>query len=451
MYLNRIVIRNLRGFDDASRALDLTFKRPNGTHAGWTVIAGRNGSGKSTLLQAAALALLGPSWVRSVKDSFKDWIRVRADSGDVQVELVAGKGDAMTGSGASPKAPFWTGLNWSRSEDGDEPTIEALVYRNSPGRRKLPSRGPWSENPHGWFIAGYGPVRRLTGHSADAARTMAGAPCVARVVNLFREDASLVEATEWLRACYNRGQDKHLPTPQRLAAEKITESVVALLNHDDLLLDGVELQRVDTRGLWARQGASELQLAQLSDGYRTVITLVLDIVHQMARTFGDVAFAERDCAVLNEGVVLIDEAELHLHVSWQKRLGFWLKRHFPNVQFVVTTHSPYICQAADENGLLRLCGSGDEARSGPVSEEAFRRVVYGSADDATMSELFGVERTYSDRAEALRDELATLEVRAMREKLLPRERRRIAELHETLPVTPSTDVAQALRQLARGR
>jgi hypothetical protein len=334
-----------------------------------------------------------------------------------------------------------------RSNDGDEPVITTQVLRNAAGRRKVPERGPWSENPRGWFMAAYGSVRRLSGHSVDAQRKMAGSPRIARVVSLFREDASLAEATQWLQECYARSKDIHLGHQAQQGAEEMVERVLALLNHDDLLHDGVVLERVDTRGLWARQSGSRLRLTQLSDGYRTVITLVLDIVHQMDRPPGRVEFAPDGSAVINAGVVLIDEAELHLHVSWQKRLGFWLKRHFPNVQFLVTTHSPYICQAADAGGLIRLSAPGDESPAGRVSDETFRRVVFGSADDAVLSALFGVERTHSDRAEVLREELASLEVREMHGKLSTSEHRKVRELRNQLPMTPSAEVAQALRRL----
>jgi predicted ATPase len=60
------------------------------------------------------------------------------------------------------------------------------------------------------------------------------------------------------------------------------------------------------------------------------------------------------------GVELIDEVDAHLHPEWQREVGFWLKRHFPKIQFLVTTHSPSICQAAAPNGLFvssPTCGS----------------------------------------------------------------------------------------------
>jgi len=52
---------------------------------------------------------------------------------------------------------------------------------------------PWKQDPQGWLVVGYGPYRRLTGHASDAQRLMTGPERVARLVSLFREDASLVE------------------------------------------------------------------------------------------------------------------------------------------------------------------------------------------------------------------------------------------------------------------
>jgi energy-coupling factor transporter ATP-binding protein EcfA2 len=105
------------------------------------------------------------------------------------------------------------------------------------------------------------------------------------------------------------------------------------------------------------------------------------------------------------GVVLIDEVEAHLHISVQQQIGFLLVERFPTVQFLVTTHSPYICQAADV--LVRL----DPQRGAYVADDAlFDRVVYGSGDDAALSDLFALESPYSMPATALREELVTLEM-----------------------------------------
>jgi hypothetical protein len=163
----------------------------------------------------------------------------------------------------------------------------------------------------------------------------------------------------------------------------------------------------------------------MSDGYRTVTALVLDLVRHMEQVYGDKQGSriagehayrpdqpdsgEDRPRVPLPGVVLIDEVDAHLHVSWQKKIGGWLKDHFPAVQFIVTSHSPYICQSADPGGLIRLAGLDEEAPPRVVGEDLYQRIVNGSGDDALLTDLFGVDSLYSDEAERQRQRLVVLE------------------------------------------
>jgi len=79
-------------------------------------------------------------------------------------------------------------------------------------------------------------------------------------------------------------------------------------------------------------------------------------------------------------VVLIDEIDAHLHPEWQREIGFWLRRHFPNIQFFVTTHSPIICQAADPNGLFVLPEPGSEQEPHALSDEDYRKIIASRPD-----------------------------------------------------------------------
>src|SRR3954467_8034589 len=128
---------------------------------------------------------------------------------------------------------------------------------------------PWKQDPQGWFVVGYGPYRRLTGHASDAQRLMTGPERVARLVNLFREDASLIECVTWLREIYLRRLEN------RPGAAELEQTVLALLN-DGLLPDGLTVQGVDSEGLWVLQHGIRLPLNELSDGYRTMAALVMD-------------------------------------------------------------------------------------------------------------------------------------------------------------------------------
>ena len=61
------------------------------------------------------------------------------------------------------------------------------------------------------------------------------------------------------------------------------------------------------------------------------------------------------------GVVLIDELDLHLHPNWQKHIVSDLKKAFPNIQFVATTHSPFIVQSLEANELINLDAANDNS------------------------------------------------------------------------------------------
>lgn len=230
------------------------------------------------------------------------------------------------------------------------------------------------------------------------------------------------------------------------------KAVLALLN-DGLLPGGLYVEGIDSEALWVNQSGVRLSLDELSDGYRTTAALVMDLVRHLYRSFGELRI---EPAVDGEGlyqrvplagVVLIDEVELHLHVSWQKRIGFWLKRHFPNIQFIVTTHSPFVCQAADLRGLIRLPAPGENRQVEHVSEDLYNTVVNGSADDAVLTELFGLETPYSAESEKLRDEVARIEAGLQTGKATTQDEQRLEELRSRLPTTPGANIEQLLRKL----
>ena len=73
MYISRVRLENIRGFS-GPRNVDLTLTRPDGTHAGWTVIAGRNGSGKTSLLRAMAISVSTSFAAPTLMPDLRDWI-----------------------------------------------------------------------------------------------------------------------------------------------------------------------------------------------------------------------------------------------------------------------------------------------------------------------------------------------------------------------------------------
>lgn len=440
MHIRRVQITDVRGF----REVDLDLSRPNGKLAGWTVLAGRNGAGKTTFLRAIALAAAGPSASRSLSESFAGWVRIGASEARVALEIVyEKKQDRFQELGKLPKDGFSAGLRWMKN-GGDEP---ALTVDQPKKASQSAVRGPWADNPRGWIVLGYGPFRRASGEAAPAQRLMSGPPRLAGLVSLFREDASLIESLEWLKDVHTRSLEGN----ERAKATK--HFVLALLDHG-LMPEGVRVRDFTSEGLIVEQHGVRLTLRDLSDGYRTVATLALDILRHLERS--DPGLKMRDDGPLhqapplvqNHAVVLIDEADAHLHVSWQQRIGRWMVEHFPNVQFIVTTHSPFICQSASERGLIRLPAPGElDGNAEHVDEALYRRVINGGADDAVVSELFGLETPYSPEAREKREALAQLEARAVSGALSASERKRLKGLQLELSFSPPVEVATELRRL----
>ncbi|MFE9425330.1 AAA family ATPase [Kitasatospora sp. NPDC006697] len=440
MYVTRLGISGLRGFTPVREVRQLELPA-----AGWTVLAGRNGAGKTTLLRALALALGGPSVARSLVSDFSGWLTAGERTGWVQAFVRPDWSvDRLSGSGKAPKYDLQLGLRWTLPQAPGTPVVRGPRPELEAFGSASPERGPWAENPRGWFFAGYGPFRRLFGGAGETQRLMLSAGPVGRLATLFHEEASLAEGVSWLI-------DQHVRRLEGRPGAQEALDVVGHLLSDGLLPDGFRVARVDSDGLWVdRGGGPEFPLRELSDGYRTVAALVLDLVRQFQSCYGRLEQDESGAVTL-PGVVLIDEVDAHLHVSWQQRIGPWLTAHFPRVQFIVSTHSPYICQAAAPGGLIRIAGPEEDEPPQPVGEALYRRVVYGSGDDAVLSDLFGLESPYSARAEDARRRIGDLEGRVLAGDADDAELAEYQELTDTLMSSLSARVDEVSARLGRPR
>lgn len=393
MYVGKVTLQNIRGFE----SLDFDLQRPDGSYAGWTVFTGDNGSGKSALLKAIALGLVGRDTARSLQPSLAGWIRQGAASkrGWIQLEIVpSSRDDGYVGSGRTPESASFPAELMLRN-GGRDHTLEPTVPDGRPDSYKIPERSIWSQEAAGWFSCGYGPFRRVFGASPEAARLMA-VPSTARFVTMFEEAASLAEVDQWLRNL------KHKELENR-SDEKAQLDLLLEILRDDLMPNQITVDRVDSDGLWLKdRNGVQLSWREMSDGYRAALALLADIVRHMIDVFGTRALTARGednkLRVVRSGVVLIDEVDAHLHPEWQRTIGFWLKDHFPNVQFLVTSHSPLICQAADENGLFVLPEPGSDSKPKRLSVEEHRRIIAARPDTILLSSAFGLPNTRSPLA-----------------------------------------------------
>uniref|UniRef100_UPI002147E7E0 AAA family ATPase n=1 Tax=Endozoicomonas sp. SESOKO2 TaxID=2828743 RepID=UPI002147E7E0 len=91
-----------------------------------------------------------------------------------------------------------------------------------------------------------------------------------------------------------------------------------------------------------------LKVDQLSDGIKNMLAMVADIAYRCSHLnshFG------KDAAKLSKGIVLIDEVDMHLHPKWQQTVIEGLTNAFPNIQFIVTTHSPQVLSTIDKESI----------------------------------------------------------------------------------------------------
>lgn len=383
MYISRVALQNTKGFEDA----ELDFNRVGGGHAGWSVITGDNGSGKSALLRAIAMALLGPDQVRGLVTDLRGWARYGTDRALISVEVRPDNAYDKTLKGGYPSNSFWAEVD---IEEASATWVmnPADRFRN---KKKGASNGPWPEATPGWFMVGYGPFRRLSGSSPEAQRMMVLPGRIPRFVTLFKEDATLAEGEEWVKTLQYRTLEKKEQDSATL------ESVLSLLR-DEFLRNEIQIDGVDSEGVWLRDSADHrIPLSEMSEGYRSALAMMLDILRHMVQAYGSQIVGQADdgrTVVNRPGVVLIDEVDAHLHPDWQRTIGFWLTQHFPLVQFIVTTHSPLVCQAADGGRIYHLPQPGN-GRPFRLSPKDFDAVIAGKPDEILLTPAFDLKYTRS--------------------------------------------------------
>ncbi|MEU9720537.1 AAA family ATPase [Streptomyces sp. NPDC047976] len=420
MYIKRVVLKHIKSFVDA----DLDFCEDGENYAGWCVITGDNGAGKTALLKSIALAILGPGDSRALIQDLRGWVTEGEESGSISVEIRPNHEHDKSAKGGFPiQSTFWAEVEFNRINSAW--TMDpADIFRN---KKKSAVNGPWAPGTAGWFTLGYGPFRRLYGSSPEAQRLMVIPGRIPKFATLFKEDATLGECEQWVKQLnYKKLESRE--------SESLTLDNLLQLIGDDFLREGVSVSGVDSDGIWIDDAAGRrMPLSDMSEGYRSALAMLIDIFRHMVDTYGPVGIVERreddgSYYVNRPGVVVIDEIDSHLHPAWQREIGFWLKRHFPLVQFIVTTHSPLVCQAADHGRIYHVPPPGHD---GPfmLTQEDFEKVISGRPDEILLTPAFGMRNTRSPRALDARRRRARLKAKEMSgEPLVPEERTELEQL-----------------------
>jgi energy-coupling factor transporter ATP-binding protein EcfA2 len=424
MYLKKILVANVRSIERIDWEIDLE-RAP-----GWHVIIGDNGAGKSSLLRAIALALVGPTEAMALRQDWSTWLRGGEEQGSIDLWLSVTQAYDKFAKGR-PIKKFYPCVSIVL-EKVVHAKGSAVEIKKAPAKFD-PVNTVWGTG-EGWFSASYGPFRRFLGGDKDYDKMFYTNPKLARHLSVFGESVALTESLSWLK-------DLHFKRIEKKPEGELLGPLTEFINQEGFLPHRTRLDSISTDGVSFVDGnGCNVLVDQLSDGYRSILSMTFELIRQLSITYGPTrVFDPGDSRrVIVPGVVLIDEVDAHLHPTWQRRVGLWFRDHFPKLQFIVTTHSPLVCQAADHGTVFRLPRPGSADKGGMVEGTELNRLLYGNVLDAYGTDLFGKDITRSEASKVMLARLAELNHKDMYGEISAAERKEMLRLRATMPTAAHT-------------
>lgn len=345
MFLRHLSVKNCK----LMRELEVSFLRADGSPRLWTVFVGENGTCKTTLLRVIALTTAGTAFANNLVSDPASYVDIRRHKQPAEI---------------SAAFSFEEEPNPFESKVEVLPTsVKCTSKYLAPGLPADPIDHARSNDLPHWFAAGYGVGRILSAPQPitegavpkrdrlkslfDARHLPLGTAFSDRLATMFDERL----ARDFAR-CLRTALVDHMDTPR--------------LNHIELRGQGganSQISLIESHRFAMSVGAEELKLPAvwLSQGYQAVISLVADIIGNVwLETGAEVPLEEM------EGIVLVDELDLHLHPTWQTTIVSGLKSAFPRMQFIVTTHSPLVLAGCRADEVWRLV---QDPRTGDVTAQ----------------------------------------------------------------------------------
>ena len=344
MFLKSMTLHNFRCFTD----LKVNFNNR------LTVLVGSNGAGKSTVLEAAAIAA---GTLTFAMDGLTNYGIKKSDAHykcfdlgsnvDVQpqfpVEITA------VGTIDGQEISWIRNLNSANGRGGldaaKEMTMIAENYqnrmRNGDKALKLP------------IISYYGTGRLWNQHREKKNDVFEKNNRSNGYIDSLDGAANDKLMMKWFQKMTIQQAQRGELIPEFTAVRMAMEQVFASITGFSNVQVQFNLDTSDIDILYFDKNEEHLRIpvSLLSDGYKCTISLIADIAYRMAilnPQLLDKVLTE------TEGIVLIDEIDLHLHPSWQKRILKDLMEVFPKVQFIVSTHAPEVINSAKQESIVVL-------------------------------------------------------------------------------------------------
>ncbi len=148
--------------------------------------------------------------------------------------------------------------------------------------------------------------------------------------------------------------------------------------------------KADTNDIMLSTPTGEIYYEYLSSGFKSIISILFGIIKEIEYRFKEPSIR----ADSFDGIILIDELELHLHPEWQAKIIEALIKIFPLAQFIVSTHSPHILQNAQANQIVALANNNRTTYQRDLSEFIFG--FQGWTVEEILSDVMGMTDTRTE-------------------------------------------------------
>jgi len=414
MYIRKIEIKNIRSISD------FKMEFPEGKEAGWHVLIGDNGAGKSTILQSMAMGLIGADEALRLNPNWESW--VKKGQKEASISIIYRREDKPDlPDPIKNKNEAHLSFNVKR-EGGDGP-----FFLES-------AKGSWKEGGASHkgkrFSCGFGPFRRFTGgETMIDDQTTSSTP----FESLFKPELILTSSLTWIKDQYTRSLEDNKKS------KRVLETLIKLIDSGSLLPNQMKMDKITADGVFFKdKDGVSLHITELSDGVKSILALTFELyrlVFSKYNIFEINSYSLQSGIIDVAGVVLIDEIDAHLHPTWQTRIGQWFTHYFPNLQFIVTTHSPLICRACENGSIWRLAAPGSDQVSGEVTGTQRDRLIYGNVLDAYGTQVFGMGTARSAEGNEKLNRLAELNIKSVTGEISDKEEQEYHELQAIFPTT----------------